>query len=885
MPASQVTAVTPRQYVFSFPQPATGAVQVAWASGHGIVDQAATPNNFGGGSWTYRLDPNAGTSQPYISEFMASNTRTLADESGLFPDWIEIYNPGTLPVNLDGWSLTDSAANLQKWRFPATNLAGGSFLVVFASGNDRRVPGARLHTSFQLSSDGEYLALVKPDGVTVASEFSPVFPPQAPDVSYGFPQTVGANGLDIGPGPVFFTTPTPGAANQGGAVRPGPILDQVGHTPNVPKDDEDLLVTARVRPTFAAVASVTMRYRIMFSNEVSTPMFDDGQHGDGAAGDGIYGATIPANLSTNGQMIRYAVTATDAAANTSRWPLFTSPLATEEYLGTIVDPTNVTSKLPIFHLFVGPTQIAGIDTESGGRLSVFYDGELYDNIYMELRGNTSASYNKKSHRLEFNRNHEFRHPGPGGRVRKSSLLAEYVDPAYLRQHLSFWLLDKIGVPSPFDYPVRVQMNGQFYSLAFHNDVIGQEQVERLGYDPRGALYKAVGTAEPSFYSTGSFQKLEPDNDTSRTDYLSLVNGINNASAIEVRRATVFDQMDVPEVINYLAGARWTSENDDVWANMSIYRDTFGDQLWRIIPFDMNASWGQLYGGSSPLEATVDTSKSHPLYGGGTTGSPYNRIYDVIVALPETRQMLLRRERSVLDGWILPPGTPASSLILENYIKQMTNLIVVEANLDRAKWGFAPWAPGKTFSDGSGDLLNQFVALRRTHWYVTHSITNTSRPIGINQSSNAGIPTAQPPNAFIGVVGVEFNPSSGNQDEEYVALGNPAPFAVDISGWKLDGAVSFTFRPGTVVPSNSVIYVSPNVRAFRARATGPRGGQGLFVVGPSKGQLSARGETIRVLNTLDQAVNTYTYLGQPSQAQQYLRITELMYHPSAHPANT
>ena len=69
------------------------------------------------------------------------------------------------------------------------------------------------------------------------------------------------------------------------------------------------------------------------------------------------------------------------------------------------------------------------------------------------------------------------------------MLAEYLDPTYLRQHLSFWFLTQIGVPAPFDYPVRVQMNGEFYQLAFHSDVLGQEQLERMGYDPNGALYK------------------------------------------------------------------------------------------------------------------------------------------------------------------------------------------------------------------------------------------------------------------------------------------------------------------------------------------------------------------------------------------------------------
>ena len=879
-PAAGLTSLAASEYIFAFPEPPTGSVQVAWAAGHAITDQATAPNIFSGGNWTYRLDPNAADAPPYLSEFMASNTRSLADENGQFSDWIEIYNPAALTVNLDGWYLTDNANDLTKWRFPATNLSGGRFLIVFASGNDRRVPGARLHTSFQLSAGGEYLALVKPDGVTIASEFAPAYPSQVPDVSHGFAQVAAGDTLEAGTNSVYFTAPTPGAANLGGTAIPGPVIQAVQHTPNVPLDHQDLVVTAQVLPSFRAVASVTLRYRIMFASEVTTPMFDDGAHGDGAANDGVFGATIPANVSTNGQMIRYLVAATDVNANLSRWPLFTSPTATEEYLGTIVDPTNITSKLPIFHLFVAPGQMAGVDSENGGRLAFFYDGEFYDNIYMELRGNTSAGLAKKAHRLEFNRGHELRHAGPGGRTRRSSLLGEYLDPAYLRQHLCFWFLDKIGVPAPYDYPVRVQLNGQFYQLAFHNDVIGQEQVERMGYDPRGALYKAVGNLNPNFSSTGVFQKLEPDDDPTRTDYLQLANGINSSAAITIRRNTVFDLLDVPQVINHLAGSRWCSENDDVWANMSIYRDTFGDGLWRNIPFDMNASWGQLYGGSNPLEATVDSSKSHPLYGGSSTEGNFNHLYDVIVQLPETRQMLLRRQRSIMDQWIQPPGTPDESLMIENYIKHMTNLISVEANLDRARWGFSPWASGKTFNNGVGDLLNQFVAPRRRHWYVTHSITNTSRPIGITSASNAGIPLSQPANVYVTIAGVEFSPASGNQTHEYVCLSNPVPFAVDISGWQLDGGVQFTFAPGTVLPSNGVAYVSPDVRAFRARTVSPRGGQGLFILGPYQGQLSARGETLMLKDSFGRTLNTHAYTGAPSAAQQFLRVTELMFHPSA-----
>lgn len=885
VPATSVSGPSGTEFRFGFPTPPVGPVSFSWALGHGITDLAVPSNAFGGMPWTVRLDPNASEAAPYLSEFMASNTRTLKDETGQFVDWIEVFNPSDAPLDLRGWSLTDDAGNLTKWRFPTTNLAAGEFLVVFASGADRRTPGSRLHTNFQLSAGGEYLALVRPDGTNIASEFKPTYPAQVPDLSHGVVQVPQGTTWERGPSGVYFTQPTPGAPNLGGTALPGPLIGEVQHTPQVPSDTEDLRITTRVRNTFQPVSSVTLRYRILFGAEAGIPMWDDGAHEDGAAGDGVWAATLPADLASPGQLIRYRIVATDTQGATSRWPLFPSSTTSPEYLGTMVQPTNLLTQLPVFHLFVAPNQLAGIDTESGGRIALFHDGELYDNAYMELRGNTSAGLNKKSHRLEFNRGHELRHPGPGGKVRKSALLAEYLDPAYVRQNLCFWFLESIGVPSPFHYPVRVHLNGQFYQLAFHNDVIGQEQVERMGYDPKGALYKAVGNLTPDFSSTGVFQKLEPDNDPSRTDYLQLANGIRETSPLTTRRNTVFDLLDLPQVINHLAGTRWCAENDDVWANMSLYRDTFGDGLWRNIPFDMNASWGQLYGGSNPLEATVDASKSHPLYGGSSTGGNFNRLYDVIVRLPETRQMLLRRQRSILDLLVQPPGTPFEQRILENRVIALTNLIGPEALLDRAKWGVSPWAANKTFAAGVGDLLNQFIEPRRRHWYLTHCITNTARAIGINNANNAGIPLSQPEDAFPEILDVDFNPVSGVQAQEYVALTNRSGLALDLSGWKLDGAVKFTFHPGTVLPSNSVVYVSPDVRQFRARTTGPRGGQGLFVVGPYSGQLSARGETVTLVTPRGKTVHQLAYVGDPSPAQRWLRITEIFFNPPAGPAGS
>src|SRR6266545_3386043 len=104
-----------------------------------------------------------------INEFMALNSNGLDDEDGDEEDWIELHNAGTNTVNLAGWYLTDTTNDFKKWMFPSVTLAPDAYLVVFASNKDRNV--GELHTNFRLSGDGEYLALVKSNGVTLPSEF------------------------------------------------------------------------------------------------------------------------------------------------------------------------------------------------------------------------------------------------------------------------------------------------------------------------------------------------------------------------------------------------------------------------------------------------------------------------------------------------------------------------------------------------------------------------------------------------------------------------------------------------------------------------------------------------------------------------------------------
>lgn len=151
-----------------------------------------------------------------INEILTSNDVGISDGFGKREDWIEIRNPNNQIVNLNGYYLTDDSSNLIKWQFPAISIPASGYLVVFASGNDVVDPSGKAHTNFNLSTSGEYLAIVRPNGTVIDDAISPVFPEQFTDISYG---------LDTGGNVyVFYGTPTPGAVNNT-APYPGVVKD------------------------------------------------------------------------------------------------------------------------------------------------------------------------------------------------------------------------------------------------------------------------------------------------------------------------------------------------------------------------------------------------------------------------------------------------------------------------------------------------------------------------------------------------------------------------------------------------------------------------------------------------------------------------------------
>src|SRR5262249_28649808 len=150
---------------------------------------------------------------------------------------------------------------------------------------------------------------------------------------------------------------------------------------------------------------------------------------------------------------------------------------------------------------------------------------------------------------------------------------------------------------------------------------------------------------------------------------------------------------------------------------------------------------------------------------------------------------LRRTRTLTDRFL-------ATGYFQRRIDELVAAIGPDVFLDQARWGANAAFPGTTYSlaQANDRIKNEYLAPRLLYLSGTNIV-----------AVGAANPNTQPPQTTVGIASFEFNPASGNQAEEYICLTNPLPSAVDVSEWRIDGAVRFTFAPGTVIPSNSVLY--------------------------------------------------------------------------------
>jgi hypothetical protein len=114
-----------------------------------------------------------------INEFMASNLSSYAPAVGEFPDWIELYNPGDVAVDLQGFLITDDMEEPDKHAFVDSLLVpAGGFVLLRATGEQSDDPA---ELPFKLSAAGEEIGLFEPEGQLPLDQVA--FGPQTADIA------------------------------------------------------------------------------------------------------------------------------------------------------------------------------------------------------------------------------------------------------------------------------------------------------------------------------------------------------------------------------------------------------------------------------------------------------------------------------------------------------------------------------------------------------------------------------------------------------------------------------------------------------------------------------------------------------------------------------
>ena len=99
----------------------------------------------------------------YISELMARNGTTTAGPNGQYPDWIELCNTATLPVDLSGCGISDDIRKPYKFTFPqGTTIGAGEYLLLWCMADQM---DGYISLPFNLSgSKGDAVILVDQNG-------------------------------------------------------------------------------------------------------------------------------------------------------------------------------------------------------------------------------------------------------------------------------------------------------------------------------------------------------------------------------------------------------------------------------------------------------------------------------------------------------------------------------------------------------------------------------------------------------------------------------------------------------------------------------------------------------------------------------------------------
>lgn len=597
-------------------------------------------------------------------------------------EYIELYNTGTSTVDIGGWRLVDGV----QFEMPVdTTIAADGYLVIAADETAFSAAYPSISNvvggwTGKLSNKGEKITLVN----TIGTEIDVVHYYDDGDwnrrilgpldhfhrgwqwsnahdgAGYSLELICNSVSNEYGRNWQAGSTPggTPGAANDYKALDLAPIVLDVGHSPVIPTASQAVTVTAEVLDENLSGVSVYLHWRLdtsTYGDESVYPtynpasyntavMFDDGTHGDGQPGDGVYGASIPPQA--DGEVMEFFIKAADAGANMRTWPAACDIDGSMQQVANCLYQVDDTfdaaadwtpGSVPQYFLIMTEGERArledmGDDTQPTGNeftaecasnanmnaTFISIDGvdtKVRYTIGVRNRGNTSR------HTPPMNYHFGFRHDDKWKNVTALNINAEY--PYVQVMGSAIWKM--AGIPTPTCNLIELKVNGSNLATdsSMHGHYAALESYNadwaqnNFPEDPDGNLYRCTywtitndadrtyadlehhGIApyrDPADYWV-NYMKETNGSEQDWSDVFDLIDILMNSSGTEdaflasAEQAVDVDQWMRFLATDYLCGNSEAGFSYGMGDDYAMYRPAIDTRFW-LLPHDLGSMLGQ-----------------------------------------------------------------------------------------------------------------------------------------------------------------------------------------------------------------------------------------------------------------------------------------------------
>ncbi|MFH1213024.1 MAG: CotH kinase family protein [Candidatus Neomarinimicrobiota bacterium] len=795
-----------------------------------------------------------------INEVMSSNDITIFDEDGDASDWLELFNSDSVPINLEGYHLSDDSLNVDKWQFGNVIIEPGEHLIVFASNKDKFAD--YWHTNFKISASGEEIVLSDSSGAIIDKIFVPA---SESDISYGR--------ISDGALPWIFQEPSPGSENTGKEI-----------------------------PIYSDSVTVSLPSGF-YSSAVSVEL---------TAGDSRIFYTLDGSNPDSGS------TAYSAPISIQQTKVLKAISFKENHLpGPVICNTyfiNENTLLPVISLSADPFDLfdadSGIysnytmDWERPAHVEFFEDDKrsgFSENCGIEIFGSQSATWAQKSMSIKFKEQYGvsgITYPlFPDFRITDfKAFVLRNSGNDWQYTHIRDAVMQTLVKDLDIDYleyrPATTFINGEYWGIYNIREKINEHYIANRhpGVDPDN-IDLLENNMDVIQGDAQSYQQL--------IDYMS-----TNDMSTEAAYAYLDSAIDLDECILYFAAQAYYDNMDWPGTNIKFWRERSASGKWRWILFGLDFGFGLYAHNASEDHITfmfspVETRYSNPPWATlfqrklienptiknrfinqiadllntnftstrvvnvintlanhissditrhRTKWNIYGENTDKMTTFAQQRPAYLRTHvRSYFgcgkDGTLTVNATEGGSVQLNTLTLQSADLpfsgIYFQGNAVHLK---AIPAPGYVFDGWSG-------ALTSDEYSVTFSVGNTSSITATFSPDTSLVKD-------IVINEINYNSADDFDSGDWIELYNRSDHSVDISGWYFsdsDDNHKFIFATGTVVEPDSYLVLVENDSAFFACFPNVEN-----YVGETGFGLSSSGEYLRLVDNWEQIVDSLTY---------------------------